>query len=175
VEINDDLIRQWEPKVQKMTSRASIAGMEREDIAQELRLVICKAAKKYDPDRNASFHTYLHTSMVNTIRTLITKAQARLDRQPRMVQIPNDGLNTAFENLIAVEDTSFDDVAFIDELKQIDLTPIEQKYISAKLNKYNNKEIYFKLGGISPHKIRSQLKDKLINYYGNQSEKTINV
>ena len=50
MEINDDLIRQWEPKVQKMASKTSIVGMEQEDIAQELRLVICKAAKKYSPD-----------------------------------------------------------------------------------------------------------------------------
>ncbi len=175
MEINDNLIIQWEPKVQKMASRASIVGMEREDIAQELRLVICKAAKKYDPDRNASFHTYLHTSMVNTIRTLITKAQARLKRQPIFVQIPDDGTNQSFEELAAIEDSGFQTVAFIEELKQLNLTPTEQKYIEAKLNKYNNKEIYFKLGCISPHKVRAQVKDKLINYYGNQDTKTTNL
>ena len=175
MEINDTLIIQWEPKVQKMASQASIVGMEREDIAQELRLVICKAAKKYDPDRNASFHTYLHTSMVNTIRTLITKAQARLKRQPVFVQIPNDGANQSFEELAAVEDPGFGIIAFIEELKQINLTPIEQKYIEAKLNKYNNKEIYFKLGGTSPHKVRAQVKDKLLKYYGFQDTKTTNL
>jgi|TARA_B100001964_G_scaffold238885_1_gene305192 RNA polymerase sigma factor (sigma-70 family) len=172
VEINDDLIRQWEPKVQKMASKTSIVGMEQEDIAQELRLVICKAAKKYSPDRNASFHTYLHTSMVNTIRTLITKAQARLKRQPVFIQIPDDGSNQTLEELAAVEDPGFNTVAFVEELKQLNLTPTEQKYIEAKLNKYNNKEIYFKLGGISPHKIRAQVKDKLLNYYAYQDEKT---
>ena len=84
MEINDDLIIQWEPKVQKMASSASIVGMDRDDVAQELRLVIYKAAKKFDPGKNVSFHTYLHTSMVNTIRTLITKAQSRLKRQPQI-------------------------------------------------------------------------------------------
>lgn len=166
---------QWEPKVQKMASQASIAGMEREDIAQELRLVICKAAKKYNPDRNASFHTYLHTSMVNTVRTLITKAQARLKRQPVFVQIPNDGASQSFEELAAVEDPGFGTVAFIEEIKQLNLTPTEQKYVEAKLSKYNNKEIYFKLGGISPHKVRAQVKDKIINYYGFQDTKTTNL
>ena len=158
--------------MQKMASKTSIVGMEQEDIAQELRLVICKAAKKYSPDRNASFHTYLHTSMVNTIRTLITKAQARLKRQPVFIQIPDDGSNQTFEELAAVEDPGFNTVAFVEELKQLNLTLTEQKYIEAKLNKYNNKEIYFKLGGISPHKIRAQVKDKLLNYYGNQDAKT---
>ena len=158
--------------MQKMASKTSIVGMEQEDIAQELRLVICKAAKKYSPDRNASFHTYLHTSMVNTIRTLITKAQARLKRQPVFIQIPDDGSNQTFEELAAVEDPGFNTVAFVEELKQLNLTPTEQKYIEAKLNKYNNREIYFKLGGISPHKIRAQVKDKLLNYYAYQDEKT---
>ena len=158
--------------MQKMASKTSIVGMEQEDIAQELRLVICKAAKKYSPDRNASFHTYLHTSMVNTIRTLITKAQARLKRQPVFIQIPDDGSNQTFEELAAVEDPGFNTVAFVEELKQLNLTLTEQKYIEAKLNKYNNKEIYFKLGGISPHKIRAQVKVKLLNYYGYQDAKT---
>ena len=66
-------------------------------------------------------------------------------------------------------------ISYVEELKQINLTPIEQKYIEAKLNKYNNKEIYFKLGSISPHKVRAQVKDKLLKYYGFQDTKTTNL
>ena len=78
IEINDDLIRQWEPKIQKMVSNSFVIGLDREDIAQELRISLLKAAKAYDESRGVIFHTYLHTSLVNTIRTLISKAQ----RQP---------------------------------------------------------------------------------------------
>ena len=85
IEINDDLIRQWEPKIQKMVSNSFVIGMDREDIAQELRISLLKAAKAYDDSRGVIFHTYLHTSLVNTIRTLISKAQ----RQPEQRSLDN--------------------------------------------------------------------------------------
>lgn len=75
MEINDKLVLQWEPKIQKMLSTTDIIGMDREDIAQELRIALVKSAKKFDETKGVLFHTYLHTSLVNTIRTLITKAQ----------------------------------------------------------------------------------------------------
>ena len=75
MDINDELIQQWEPKVQRMASNTYIVGLDREDLTQELRLAIVKAAKGFEEDRGVLFHTYLHTAMVNTIRTLITKSQ----------------------------------------------------------------------------------------------------
>ena len=75
MEINDDLVLKWEPKIQKMVSNVFVVGMERDDIAQELRISLLKSAKAYDESRGVSFHTYLHTAMVNTLRTLITKAK----------------------------------------------------------------------------------------------------
>ena len=44
IEINDDLIVQWEPKVQKLASSVYVLDMDRDDIAQELRISILKAA-----------------------------------------------------------------------------------------------------------------------------------
>ena len=85
MEINDALIVQWEPKINRMLQTTSIRGMDREDIAQELRIAILKAAKGFDPERKVSFHTYLHTTMINTIRTLITKAQRR--PQPHSLEL----------------------------------------------------------------------------------------
>ena len=48
--IDNDLILQWEPKIQRMISNMYrqnqyIADMEKEDLAQELRICIVKAAK----------------------------------------------------------------------------------------------------------------------------------
>ena len=45
MEINDDLILQWEPKINKMLSNIYIQGYDRDDLAQELRLIVLKAAK----------------------------------------------------------------------------------------------------------------------------------
>jgi len=75
MEINDSIIEQWEPKIQKFLNTSYVKGMERDDLAQELRIAILKAAKGFDEERNVSFHTYLHTTLVNTLRTLISKAQ----------------------------------------------------------------------------------------------------
>lgn len=77
IEINDALITKWEPKVQKIASSAFVLDMDRDDIAQELRIAILKAAKGFDPSLGNSFHTYLHTTMMNTLRTLIVKAQRK--------------------------------------------------------------------------------------------------
>ena len=75
MDITDELIIQWEPKIQRFLNTSFVLGMDREDLGQELRIAIIKAADGFDESRGTSFHTYLHTTMVNTLRTLISKAQ----------------------------------------------------------------------------------------------------
>ena len=60
MEINDDLIKQWEPKINKMLQNTFVIGLDRGDIAQELRIAIVKAAQGYNEDKGVLFHTYLH-------------------------------------------------------------------------------------------------------------------
>ena len=67
------MVNQWEPKNQKMLSNVFVIGMDRDDIAQELRIALIKAARGFDENRGVLFHTYLHTTLVNTIRSLITR------------------------------------------------------------------------------------------------------
>lgn len=78
LEINNELILKWEPKVYKMLANVYVYGYDKEDLAQELRLVICKAAKLYNPNKKTIFHTYLHTAMANTLKTLWMKSAKRL-------------------------------------------------------------------------------------------------
>jgi len=75
MDITDELIIQWEPKIQRFLNTSFVLGMDREDLGQELRIAIVKAAKGFDESREISFHTYLHTTMVNTLRTLISRAR----------------------------------------------------------------------------------------------------
>ena len=81
IEINEDLIKQWEPKIHRMLATTSVRGYSREDLEQELRISILKAAKGFNEDKGVIFHTYLHTAMVNTLRTLIAKAQRQVVTQ----------------------------------------------------------------------------------------------
>ena len=62
--IDDDLIKQWEPKVQRMLQNTSVLGWEREELAQELRIAIVKAAQGFQEDKGVLFHTKLHLSLV---------------------------------------------------------------------------------------------------------------
>ena len=78
MKIDNDLILQWEPKINKMLSNIYIQGYDRDDLAQELRMIVLKAAKLYKPNRNAIFHTYLHTAMVNRLKTLWMQASKKI-------------------------------------------------------------------------------------------------
>lgn len=77
MEIDKDLITQWEPKIQRTLSSmynlspSGVVGFEREDLAQELRIGIMKAAKSFDETKGILFKTYLHTVLENTKRTLM--------------------------------------------------------------------------------------------------------
>ena len=51
--IDDDLLKQWEPKIQKMCSNLWIPGYDRDDLAQELRIAVIKSAKAYEENRCA--------------------------------------------------------------------------------------------------------------------------
>ena len=94
MKIDDDLITQWEPKIQKMlidlyNSRPSgIVGFEKEDIAQELRIKIMKAAKSFDETKGIVFNTYLTTALENTKRTLMGIGYRRYS-QGKAFQIGN--------------------------------------------------------------------------------------
>ena len=40
MEITDELITQWEPKIQRFLNTSFVLGMDREDLGQELRISI---------------------------------------------------------------------------------------------------------------------------------------
>ena len=61
IEVNDELLDKWEPKIHRMLQTTFILGMNREDIAQELRIAIVRAARHFDDSKKVSFHTFLHT------------------------------------------------------------------------------------------------------------------
>jgi len=93
--INNELLTQWEPKVQSFLSKTYIRGLDRADIAQELRIAIMKAAKGFNEDRGVLFHTYLHTTMVNTIRTLLYKADRQLKTSSLEERTESNNLSTS--------------------------------------------------------------------------------
>lgn len=166
--VNDELIKQWEPKVQRFVNNTYIPGFDREDLAQELRIVIIKAAEKFDVAKKTSFHTYLHTSMVNTIRTLHTKSA----RRPRYVASlgaseNSDSGDWEFSGYEVADET--DDIeAVLDkiDLEVLDLSDEESDYLVKRLTGFSNTEIGKGINGVSLYKIKRALKEKFNKYYG---------
>ena len=162
MEINDDLIRQWEPKIVRMLSYTFVIGMDWDDLAQELRIAIMKAAHGFDEDRGVIFHTYLHTSMVNTLRTLISKAQRHQqpisldavyydDEQPLLDQLADS---------LAVGIDVDNDLELRELLDSLDLTEEERKYILLRIEGLTMEEITEDLKS-SAYKIKDSLKIRL--------------
>jgi len=170
MQIDDNLINQWEPKINRMLQTTSIRGMDREDIAQELRISIIKAAKGFDPERNVSFHTYLHTTMVNTIRTLITKAQRRPQPQSLDSYLSlsdsdffnsfRSSMNAGMQKALSVEVDMDSTLMLKSALQRLQLSEIEQSFLELRMENLTMDEISNTLGE-SSYKIRGRIKQRL--------------
>ena len=187
MEINDELILKWEPKIQKLATSTFIIGMDKDDIAQELRIAILKAAKAYDSTRGIIFHTYLHTTMINTIRTLMTKAQEEYttvflvkqanekleeELKKRRDKVFLESIDMTFdeEDFIPWEITEalqdpidyYKDSEFDSWLASKNLNLNERLFITLKLEGLTMEEITEDLGE-SAYKIRQSLRKKFKN------------
>ena len=160
IEINDDLIKQWEPKIQKLLSNTYVYGWDREDLEQELRIAIIKAANGFNEDRGVLFHTYLHTAMVNILRTLIAKAQKRIITESLDAVNVDTELIPAkiLKALIAPEDME-DEVALKSILSKSEFTPQELNFIKLRLEGLTMEEISQELDD-SSYKLRQSLQNK---------------
>tara|TARA_R110002020_G_scaffold284230_2_gene499786 strand:+ start:1095 stop:1595 length:501 start_codon:yes stop_codon:yes gene_type:complete len=161
MDINDALIQQWEPKIYKLLANTFVVGMDKDDIAQELRIAIIKAAKGFDEDRGVIFHTYLHTAMVNTLRTLISKGQRQsidlsLENTITDLEIVPSAILKALEDPI----NTFEDVEFNDLLVGLNLNYVERSFITLRIEGLTMDEISEDLQ-TSAYKLRTSLRDKL--------------
>ena len=162
MDIDNDLILKWEPKIQKLLKDTFVVGMDREDIAQELRISIIKAAKGFDEDRGVIFHTYLHTAMVNTIRTLITKAQkmlnlSSLEQELSFRDSENDNVGDAL--LIDESDTMMSDIELEGLFIANKLSYSEQSFVRLRLEGMTMEEITEDLE-MSAYRVRESLRVK---------------
>jgi|2_EtaG_2_1085320.scaffolds.fasta_scaffold04438_8 RNA polymerase sigma factor (sigma-70 family) len=175
------LLDQWEPKVNSMLRNVSIIGLSREDIAQELRIAILKSARGYNPkDTTAKFHTYLHVSMLNVIRSLMAKAQKRvrtisLDQHLGFDRTLSGNADytkyigkyagsVSSKLLSALEDPDqtevFEEVNLLSLIDSCNLTSKELDFIDLRTQRYRLREISGILGTNSI-KLRESIKQKL--------------
>ena len=161
--IDDNLLKQWEPKIQKMCSNMWIPGYDRDDLAQELRIAVVKAAKAYDEDRGASFHTYLHSAMVNTLRTLLSKANKQIVTKSLDVTYEETDLLPWDIVKALTDDSDFTlDFDITDEIFSCGLTQAEQKFLVLRLEGLTMEEITEDLGEPA-YRIRQSLRKKILD------------
>jgi|TARA_R100000808_G_scaffold3763_1_gene12910 RNA polymerase sigma factor (sigma-70 family) len=169
LEINEELLEKWEPKVQKFLQTTFVNGMDRDDIAQELRIAIVKAASHFDNSKGVVFHTYLHTVMVNTLRTLIAKAQKTknvnitysidgmdVDDNPQGF-LPNEIANS-LSDTTALE--FINNVELMDIITRSDLTTSELQFLELRLEGMTMEYISERLED-SAYKIRNTIQKKI--------------
>jgi len=169
--IDDELIRQWEPKVQKIVSNTYVVGLDREDVAQELRIALIKAAQGFEEDRGVLFHTYLHTAMINTVRTLISKAQRRVPTETLDItyELAEGGGRIQSASIVkALTDPHefTQDIELNEVIKESNLSPLEQQFVNLRLEGLTMEEITEDLNE-SAYKIRQGVREKLqgvLNY-----------
>ena len=181
MEINDALIQQWEPKVQKMTANTYILGLDRDDLAQELRLAIVKAARGFDSDQGVLFHTYLHTAMTNTIRTLLSNSKKRttVGNSQYVYEESLDDMHLDFSTLpmqskkilaALTDPKDFTiDVEFQEIFQECGLDAHEQAFITLRLEGLTMEEITEDLDEPS-YKLRQTVREKLLGRLLNEEE-----
>ena len=161
IEINEDLIKQWEPKIHRMLATTSVRGYSKEDLEQELRISILKAAKGFNEDKGVIFHTYLHTAMVNTLRTLIAKAQRQVVTQSIDVEDEETGLKSQkiLQALEAPND-AMDILLVSSVVESYELQDVEKRFLKLRVEGLTMEEIS-NIIGESAYRIRLGLQNKL--------------
>ena len=175
MEINDQLLEQWEAKVQRLLQNTYVLGMDREDIAQELRIAIIKAATNFDENnkKGAIFHTYLHTVMVNTLRTLISKAQKSKNIHEAYnidgIDLDFDSTNGFISSNLAESLTDSDSLDFMtnieikDIIERINLSQHELDFLELRLEGTPMERIS-ELLDVPAYKIRSSIQRKVVRF-----------
>ena len=159
IEINDALIKQWEPKIHRLLQNTYVVGMDHDDLQQELRIAIIKAAKGFNEDKGVLFHTYLHTAMVNTLRTLISKAQRQIITESIDEYVELEVIPTKVLEVLQKEDNK-ESFEMRDILAQYDLTSEETRFIFLRVQGLTMEEISTELND-SAYRIRQSLQYKI--------------
>ena len=169
LDINEELLEKWEPKVQKFLQTTFVNGMDRDDIAQELRIAIVKAASHFDDSKGVVFHTYLHTVMVNTLRTLIAKAQKTknvnitysidgMDVDDNPQGFLHNEIANSLADLTALE--FINNVELMDIITRADLTQKELLFLELRLEGMTMEYISERLED-SAYKVRNTIQKKI--------------
>lgn len=163
----EQVLTQWEPKVNSFLRNTNIRGLDREDIAQELRIAIVKAWRGFDPNRGIKFHTYLHTAMLHTVWGLMGKEKKRVSTSSLdelMESTDRHGSEVMSGKYAGTleDDTQsdrFDTIDLSSFVETLDLTEEEMTFIQMRIRGFKMKDITSHVG-IPAAKVREQIRKR---------------
>ena len=169
----NEVLTQWEPKVNSFLRNTTIRGLDREDIAQELRIAIVKAWRGFDPDRGIKFHTYLHTAMLHTVWGLMGKEKKRVNTSSLdelMLATDRHGSEVMSGKYAGtLEDDSQEDIFNAVDLAsfvgQLDLSEDEITFLEMRIRGFKMKDITQHLG-IPAAKVRDRIRKRTKSEHG---------
>lgn len=175
MEINNELIEQWEPKITRILQDKWVTGMDKADLAQELRIVIMKAAQGYKEGSAASFHTYLHRAMINRLSTLILQASRKI--VPYSLDFTysdyDDGGDDFLPSTVQEGLADPQDFAGLLELQDVlnssGMTEAESVFLQLKLEGLTMQEIAENLGE-DAYRLRANLRKRLEKIFSENRE-----
>lgn len=109
MQVTEELVKRWEPKIHSMIKSMPVYGLEREDLEQELRLTLLLAARRFDSNHSAgaSFYTYLNAAMVNKIIKLREKQSRDYKHRDVLKNDSEDEADSAYGTRLNVVSKQF--------------------------------------------------------------------
>lgn len=88
------LEEKWRRLIHKFSNNRTIPGYDKEDIEQELRVVLFKSDQLFDPNKKSKFITYLYSAFSSKVKKLHRDTQGRKKNIPsKMVGYLPEGID----------------------------------------------------------------------------------
>ena len=156
-------------KVRNHTSKKirnrDFAGMEREDVIQEVLIKVYKSIESFDPSKSKA-STFVDHVIENKIKDCLRSAgsESNLCNVNSVPLIDDTSGEEYIEGtiIIPVEESMYSYIEYLQDIKNIDLTEKETEVVKLKIAGYNNTEIANILGctRATVHNIWNKIKDK---------------
>jgi len=105
----EEILLKYDPLIRNIAKYHKVATLDKEDVEQELRLVLLNCIKKFNPDKGVQFDTYFAHAALNKInelrrqhrKNLSLNATMKNDKEfIEMLSDSNDDLNIIKEEVI---------------------------------------------------------------------------
>lgn len=105
----EEILLKYEPLIQNLAKYHKVDNLDKEDVEQELRLVLIKCVENFNPDKGVQFDTYFTRSALNKINKLRRQHHKNLSLNTtmkngvefiEMLSDSNDDLNIIKEEVI---------------------------------------------------------------------------